>query len=166
MRLYARDMPYDCNRHADMLSPRPHVRHTLSASGASGQMSPFTYLHANSREAGAPVRQSVASSRNSRCQAQSRPRRLPDAFLPRREEPPPPPSNGERHSKAGRPPTEPARQTSPMVPVPHPTAPHPAPRQPQACASRTRGHRREQSGTRRRPRASGRPRQCDRPGSR
>lgn len=34
------------------------------------------------------------------------------------------------------------------------------------CASRTRGRRREQSGMRRRPRASVRPRRCDRPGSR
>lgn len=165
MRLYARDMSHDRNRHAGMLSPRPHAYRIPSASGASSRMSPFTCLHANSRESGAPTRQSVAPRRNSPCQVHAD-RAIFQMSFSSAEKSCPSAPNGERHSKAGRPPTEPARQTSPMVPVPHPTAPHPAPRQPQACASRTRGHRREQSGTRRRPRASGRPRQCDRPGSR
>ena len=105
--------------------PRPHARRTLSASGASGQMSPFTCLHASSREAGAPARQSVASSRNSRCQAHANRAIFQMPSSPAEKSCPPPPS-GERHSKAGGPPTESARQYPPRSPSPRAPSPRAA----------------------------------------
>lgn len=161
MRLYARDMSHDRNRHAGMLSPRPHAYRIPSASGASSRMSPFTCLHANSRESGAPTRQSVAPRRNSPCQVHAD-RAIFQMSFSSAEKSCPSAPNGERHSKAGRPPTEPARQTSRQHQC---RTLQCRPRQ-SPCASRTRGRRREQSGMRRRPRASVRPRRCDRPGSR
>lgn len=162
MRLYARNMSHDRNRHAGMLSPRPHARRTLSTSGASGQMSPFTCLHASSREAGAPARQSVASSRNSRCQAHANRAIFQMPSSPAEKSRPPLPQTASGTARRADPKRSPPANTR--------RARHRRARRRRArhlaCASRTRVRRREQSGMRRRPRASGRPRQCVRPDSR
>lgn len=102
--------------------PRPHAYRTLSASGASGQMSPFTCLHANSHGAGAPARQSVASGRDPRCQTQAVHAAFQMPSSPAEKSRPPSPKR-RAAQQGGRTPNGVRPPNQSIVPVPHSTMP-------------------------------------------
>lgn len=162
MRLYARNMSHDRNRHAGMLSPSPACApHPFR----QRRLGPDVAFHMSARE----LARGGRSRTPERClqpqfalPSACQPRHLPDAFLSCREEPPPLPQTASGTARRADPKRSPPANTR--------RARHRRARRRRArhlaCASRTRGRRREQSGMRRRPRASGRPRQCVRPDSR
>lgn len=167
MRLYARNMSHDRNRHAGMLSPSPACApHPFR----QRRLGPDVAFHMSARELARGGRSRTPGCRprpRSALPSACQPRHLPDAFLPCREELPPSPQTANGTARRADPQRSPPANTRHAR---HRRARHRRARRRRArhlaCASRTRGRRREQSGMRRRPRASGRPRQCVRPDSR